>query len=350
MNTLLYNILKFNCGSKTFFVALIVALACAPTMAATSILDTQGFETYSVGALQGQFAGVKPWLTVGSGAGTAAVANSVGVDGSKGVRVDRGARSDDWWAVSYSGSGLPTSRYVLVDWDMQVNATGAGGTVQGPFMGVETYDDTSIPKLLGSLGVDATTRDVLYVDPITGNLTETGLTLDTGWHHFQIRLDYLSDLYSTSVDNVSLLAQPAAFVDGASSTFSDADIAAVAAGADSASQRQTATAFFDNFKVRQIAPGDYNLDGAVDAADYVIWRHNAGAMQPSLAADGDGNGNVNQADYDVWRSSFGSAAPALAVANLVVPEPSTLMLMISACALLGHRSANWRNPKFTTVR
>lgn len=333
MKTFLYYILKINCGGQTLIAALVVTLVCAPTRAATSILDAQGFETYSVGALQGQFAGGRPWLTVGSGVGTAAVANAVGVDGSKGVRVDRGARSDDWWAVSYSGNGLPTSRYVLVDWDMQVNATGAGGNIQGPFMGVETYDDTSIPKLLGSLGVDATTRDVLYVDPVSGNLTETGLTLDTGWHHFQIRLDYLSDLYSTSVDNVSLLAQPVAFADGASSTISDADIAAVAAGADSASQRQTATAFFDNFKVRQIAPGDYNLDGAVDAADYVIWRHNVGLMQPSLEADGDGNGIVNQADYDVWRNNFVSAAPALAAANLEVPEPSASWLLWLATLL-----------------
>jgi T5SS/PEP-CTERM-associated repeat protein len=39
-------------------------------------------------------------------------------------------------------------------------------------------------------------------------------------------------------------------------------------------------------------PGDFNTDGAVDAADYVVWRKNGGT----------------QADFDLWRANFGRTA------------------------------------------
>jgi hypothetical protein len=65
--------------------------------------------------------------------------------------------------------------------------------------------------------------------------------------------------------------------------------------------------------------GDYNLDGAVDAADYVIWRATLGKTVSALSgADGSGNGVVDQADYHVWRSNFGrtlaAGLPAIASA------------------------------------
>lgn len=333
---------RATCQKLFAIMAGATAMMGSASLAATNILDTQGFESYGVGALQGQLAGARLWQTVGDGGSSAAVANSIGIASSKGVQVNRAARSDDWWAVTYTGAGLPTSRYVFIDWDMKVNSTGAGAGVQGPFMGVESYDDATTPKLLGSLGVDATTRDVMYIDPGTGYLTETGITVDSNWHHYQVRLDFTGDLYSTSLDNVPLLSQPIAFVDGPSSTFSDADIAAFGAGADIASQNQTATAFFDNFIVRQIAPGDYNFDGTVNAADYVIWRHNAGASQPSLAADGDGNGVINQADFAVWRSNFGTAAPASSATISAVPEPTGIALAACAGILICWRSGNSR--------
>jgi hypothetical protein len=63
--------------------------------------------------------------------------------------------------------------------------------------------------------------------------------------------------------------------------------------------------------------GDFNNDGAVDAADYVTWRN------------GLGNG-YTQDHYAEWRASFGqSAAGAVAVDNTDsgnVPEPGALLL------------------------
>jgi hypothetical protein len=110
--------------------------------------------------------------------------------------------------------------------------------------------------------------------------------------------------------------------------------------------------------------GDYNQNGAVDPADYVLWRDTLGQMGMGLAADGNLNGEIDIDDYDVWRVHFGNTAAAgaagraarmrvsrsLALARLPetqrlgeqpwlgglassVPEPPTIAL--ACCALAG---------------
>lgn len=53
-------------------------------------------------------------------------------------------------------------------------------------------------------------------------------------------------------------------------------------------------------------PGDYNLDGSVDAADSVLWEKLKGSNDPR--ADGNRDGRVDQADYDIWKSHLGQSA------------------------------------------
>ena len=76
-------------------------------------------------------------------------------------------------------------------------------------------------------------------------------------------------------------------------------------------------------------PGDYNGNGAVDAADYVVWRKMLGSSVPNFSgADGNGNGVVDQDDQAVWRAHFGETLPAVgagslvAAANAATPELS----------------------------
>ncbi|MGL4514777.1 MAG: dockerin type I domain-containing protein [Lacipirellulaceae bacterium] len=65
--------------------------------------------------------------------------------------------------------------------------------------------------------------------------------------------------------------------------------------------------------VEQRPPGDYNRDGAVNAADYTFWRDRLGqSVIPYESADGNGDGIVNAADYTVWQSAYGSSNPATA--------------------------------------
>lgn len=52
--------------------------------------------------------------------------------------------------------------------------------------------------------------------------------------------------------------------------------------------------------------GDYNRDGFVDAADYVIYRKTFGlSVTPYTGADGNGDGDITVADYSIWRSNYG---------------------------------------------
>jgi hypothetical protein len=59
--------------------------------------------------------------------------------------------------------------------------------------------------------------------------------------------------------------------------------------------------------------GDFNEDGKVDAADYVVWRKNDG-MQ-----DG----------YDAWRANFGRTEAGGAGGTSAVPEPSAMICVLA---------------------
>jgi hypothetical protein len=76
-----------------------------------------------------------------------------------------------------------------------------------------------------------------------------------------------------------------------------------------------------------VLAGDYNNNGVVDAADYVLWRDNPSAF------------GGDHAGYDTWRANFGrppGAGSALHVggAQAAVPEPASLLLAMSAAIAL----------------
>ena len=71
--------------------------------------------------------------------------------------------------------------------------------------------------------------------------------------------------------------------------------------------------------------GDYNEDGVVDAADYVVWRKAFGQL--GGVADGNGDAHVDDADYAIWRSHVGrQVQPPASGALAGVPEPSTIVI------------------------
>jgi hypothetical protein len=90
-----------------------------------------------------------------------------------------------------------------------------------------------------------------------------------------------------------------------------------------------------------ILSGDYNRDGAVGTADYVVWRHALGQdVSEYVGADGDGDGLIDEDDYSVWRTNFGATAAAAGsffAGN--VPEPTGAPLVTGVLAICCRR---WR--------
>ena len=308
-------------------------------LAAGTIVST-GFENPFVpGNLQGQFG----WQSSGNSTSTAAVQNSVVESGTQALLVERMANSDRRWAVP-NLPGLPTHRYVTVDWDMRVAgpAGDEGAGEFGPFFGVDAYDDNGAqPFVLGSLGVDATTGEILYQRADSGIIdTEEFQVAFDDWNHFQLVFDFVQDTYMGFVDGVAVMPETG-FVDRGFvlDHFTDADIATFGVAFDQASQALTGSAVFDNFVIRDGLVGDYDGDGVVDDADYDLWQAQFGStVTPGHGADGNRDGKVDAADYVAWRVNEGlslfpgagalSSEPGLASA--VVPEPASLVFALLA--------------------
>jgi probable HAF family extracellular repeat protein len=83
-------------------------------------------------------------------------------------------------------------------------------------------------------------------------------------------------------------------------------------------------------------PGDFNGNGTVDAADYVVWRKGMGTI-------------YTQHDYNVWRAHFGAVSPGIGAGSgaalpsaeslsTAVPEPTSgLMLLVGILVLSSMR-------------
>jgi hypothetical protein len=85
--------------------------------------------------------------------------------------------------------------------------------------------------------------------------------------------------------------------------------------------------------------GDYNDDGAVDAADYVVWRKNLGTTK-TLPNDST-PGLVSPADHDVWRENFDRSSGSGAAAT-AVPEPSAVAVALALIAFCAAQRAPFR--------
>ncbi len=75
--------------------------------------------------------------------------------------------------------------------------------------------------------------------------------------------------------------------------------------------------------------GDFNFDGTVNTADYVIWRKTDGSA----------------AGYNTWRSNYGKtgvSGAGLDADSTVVPEPRCALLLTSAATIASCRRRRFR--------
>src|SRR4029078_5723639 len=68
-------------------------------------------------------------------------------------------------------------------------------------------------------------------------------------------------------------------------------------------------------------PGDYNNNGIVDSADYVVWRKHVSTNAP-LDNEVAIPGVTDQEDYDAWRANLGAASGFGSKLASLFPEPS----------------------------
>ncbi len=215
---------------------------------------------------------------------------------------------------------------VLLD---NTDATGAAGISFNP----TAYGDASnVIQLIG------TKLSVTLANSTTNNVA----TLSLGAVHLLLgRLDVTAgnDTLSLWTDPASLSHLPAPVFTSSSQNFlsSLASLGVVSyntsksnAGGylDALILSNASTGFTD---VSGAVPGDYNQNGVVDAADYVVWRKGLGAT-------------YTQGDYDVWRAHFGQSVGLSAGASATIPEPGT----ISMC-LLG-MLVTWNARPFLFIR
>jgi autotransporter-associated beta strand protein len=149
--------------------------------------------------------------------------------------------------------------------------------------------------------INVTTANGLTINGGTLNLTDVG-GMTPGTYTL---IDYSGTL-NGNVSNLVLGAAPSGFVFALANNQANTTIDLVVSAAGLA--------------------GDFNNDGSVDAADYVIWRKGLGTTH-------------TQQDYDAWQANFGALAGGGAAS--AVPEPATLVGLVSALLILFSRRRSY---------
>jgi hypothetical protein len=234
-----------------------------------------------------------------------------------------------------SGDGSPGLRFGLFNSDGSLNNGSPGYLV---FLGNDTdntFDRTTTASTaglvfspLGGQNLNATVHD------------EQGTWQDDVFNPFRIEAErtgpdsveirFLMSGQSGDPVNINAVATHTAANGGVAARTFNFNTFGMQFGATASSAPDSAVFFDVNIAVS--LPGDFNFDGSVDAADYVLWRSTVGEVGTGLAADGNGNNVIDAGDYDVWRNNFGAQSAAASVAIAIVPEAPTRIFLCLALA------------------
>lgn len=222
---------------------------------------------------------------------------------------------------------IQVSRNLIINNGLVASGTGAGGIrssrLQLVLDSAPSVDGGGVPQNLGLFDTDFDQTDI---DPVTMNPIVGNDTTGTG---------DLGDFFSNAAGNAVYAQDSIVSATFGSSTYNwkisytgnitwaDPNASTVASisgtgGAD------VVLMGLSSVIVPQGVPGDYNNNGVVDMADYVLWR-NGGPLQNEINTPG----TVDASDYTAWRSRFGATSGAgSALGSASVPEPALLSLAI----------------------
>ena len=271
-----------------------VLLSCflfgASTASAQTIIDSDGFESIGlppagngydtafpaqpasgtrpalpVGSIEGQHANLPgdsttaPWRAALGTNSNAVIQTDTVLSGTQALEVSREpGDAPSFWGPSVT-AWPDNSRYICIEWDMFVEGpVGTVGTDFGPYFGVDAIDDVTVGGsdfgLIGSLGVFATSGDVVFTDE-SGEFAATGSTVNlNSWNHFRIDLDFELQEYSVFLDSslTPLVTTPFVGTVAGGLTLEDFSDAPIGTFDNAASEDLAATAYFDNYIVYQV--------------------------------------------------------------------------------------------------
>jgi hypothetical protein len=232
--------------------------------------------------------------------------------------------------------------------------------VNNYFMNLQTLTTTS-PELVGlSTNTIASTASIVTGDPITFNFNHVPLTYgadnqdELGNNNYTaifvtnnggtlapvlvsaLGVDYLEGQNEIESDYGS---PGNYFLSTSNFTNTDAFGTFFATFGQTDSGRYGDSNFVATYDLPAGVAGDYNGNGAVDAADYILWR-NGGTLQNEVATVG----SNTPEDYAAWRAVFGNTSGAGSASSAsAVPEPAAIVLLLAASVgILLRRPASGR--------
>jgi hypothetical protein len=228
-----------------------------------------------------------------------------------------------------SGAGSPGLRFGLFNSDGSLNNGSPGYLVFLDNETDNTFDRTTTASTAG-----------IVFSPLGGQnlnatvLDEQGTWFDDTFNPFTIEVErtgsdsteirFLMNGESGDPVNINAVATHSAANGGAAARTFNFNTVGMQFGA-TASNAPDSAVFFD-MNIAVFVRGDFNIDGSVDAADYVAWRKGFGVA-------------TTEDNYNLWRTNFGLPAGASPSASgAQVPESaSTAIYLLAAVASLIRR-------------
>jgi cyclophilin family peptidyl-prolyl cis-trans isomerase len=260
--------------------------------------------------------------------------------------------------IDYLGSSLTTNvpangltfttRDAFIDTGTGFTGTGSLGIGNGRRLGIrEAYalnrtlvnHGTVAPGLqLGSITVQGDYQQ--FIDGAL-EIQLAGTTVDTQY-------DRVAATGSAAVDGKLSVSLLSGFVPNVNNSFTSLTASSIIGTFRSFDLPQLASGLVWNISktntayTLSVVSADYNRNGVVDMADYVLWRNSNGVtnITPYSGADGTGDGKVDAADYSLWRANFGNVQGTVSGAgsgSLVsggLPEPASVLLLLCSGLML----------------
>jgi hypothetical protein len=234
---------------------------------------------------------------------------------------------------------------------VQVAPATSGPTI-GSFNVLVRANAADLPKLIGSLNVDFSVANLLVKLGPPSIPTTNALLSDPGPpsnpYYFDgspndqtVRWAHDVPVDQPLADGKALVTVPFSVPAGLTGTFPLNFGSLQNNGLADTNANPVTVSIVDTGSISVMATpagvaGDYNGNGVVDAADYVVWRNNLGtSFTLPNEVPGVTPGNVTSDDYNAWRARFGKTASSgtSALVAGAVPEPSSLMLLLMVSLL-----------------